>query len=150
MQQPKINIYEEAILSNAELSTWRLFLKQCGMGLGAVALSQLLGSCVPGGSTTGINPIQYDPNNPMMPRPPHFPGKAKAVIYLHMAGAPSPLDQVFPQIPQTQRWCMVSRPAPIIPASTDAKACTMPRKKCQSSVVLVGSFIVLLCILVRL
>lgn len=92
MDQSKINIYQEAILSKAELSTRRLFLKQCGMGLGAAALSQLLGSCVPGGSTTGINPVQYDPNNPMMPRPPHFPGKAKAVIYLHMAGAPSQLE----------------------------------------------------------
>jgi uncharacterized protein (DUF1501 family) len=38
------------------------------------------------------NIVQYDPNNPMMPRPAHFPGKAKAVIYLHMAGAPSQLE----------------------------------------------------------
>ncbi len=92
MQQSKINVYQEAILSKAELSTRRLFLKQCGMGLGAAALSQLLGSCVQSGSTAGIKPIQYDPNNPMMPRTSHFPGKAKAVIYLHMAGAPSQLE----------------------------------------------------------
>ena len=30
--------------------------------------------------------------NPLAPRPPHFPGKAKAVIHLFMAGAPSHLD----------------------------------------------------------
>src|SRR5690606_29792763 len=30
--------------------------------------------------------------NPMAARPPHFFGKAKRVIYLHMAGAPSQLE----------------------------------------------------------
>jgi hypothetical protein len=30
--------------------------------------------------------------DPLAPRPPHFPGKAKRVIYLHMAGAPSQLE----------------------------------------------------------
>jgi hypothetical protein len=33
-----------------------------------------------------------DMSNPLAPRPPAFPGKAKAVIYLHMAGAPSQLE----------------------------------------------------------
>ena len=90
MNPSKFNIYQEALLNSAALSTRRLFLKQCGMGLGAAALGQLLGSCAPGGTT---NPgVLYDPNNPMMPRSPHFPGKAKSVIYLHMAGAPSQLE----------------------------------------------------------
>ena len=31
-------------------------------------------------------------HDPMMPQAPHFPGKAKSVIYLHMAGAPSQLE----------------------------------------------------------
>ncbi len=30
--------------------------------------------------------------DPLAPRSPHFPGKAKSVIYLHMAGAPSQLE----------------------------------------------------------
>src|SRR6476659_1375456 len=32
------------------------------------------------------------PQNPLAPRPPHYPGRAKAVIHLFMAGAPSQLD----------------------------------------------------------
>src|SRR5207248_1359305 len=32
------------------------------------------------------------PGNPLAPKPPHFPAKAKAVIHLFMAGAPSQLD----------------------------------------------------------
>jgi len=38
-----------------------------------------------------------------------------------------PLVQVFPFNFQEECWCMVFWPAPIIAASTDAWACTMPR-----------------------
>ncbi len=72
--------------------TRRLFLKECGYGISAAAIASLLGSCgnpAPGLSVPGI---QIDPANPLAPRPPHFPGKAKSVIYLHMAGAPSQLE----------------------------------------------------------
>src|SRR5207245_1327590 len=31
-------------------------------------------------------------DDPLAPKQPHFPAKAKSVIYLHMAGAPSVLD----------------------------------------------------------
>jgi Protein of unknown function (DUF1501) len=34
----------------------------------------------------------FDPANPLAPRAPMFPGKAKSVIYIHMAGAPSQLE----------------------------------------------------------
>ena len=35
---------------------------------------------------------QFDPAHPLLPKAPHFPGRAKSVIYLHMAGAPSQLE----------------------------------------------------------
>ena len=38
------------------------------------------------------SPNLNDLINPLLPKAPHFPGKAKAVIYLHMAGAPSQLE----------------------------------------------------------
>jgi hypothetical protein len=60
--------------------TRRHFLRDCGIGLGAMALSQLEASAQPA------------PVNPMAPRPPHFPARAKAVIYLFMAGGPSQLE----------------------------------------------------------
>ena len=59
------------------------------MGLGSLALGALLGSC---GNTTVNNPVSFDPAHPLLPKAPPFLGKAKSVIYLHMAGAPSQLE----------------------------------------------------------
>lgn len=61
------------------------------MGFGALALGSLLGSCN-NGSGTSSAATAFDAAHPLMPKPPHFPGKAKSVIYLHMAGAPSQLE----------------------------------------------------------
>jgi len=65
--------------------TRRQFFRHCGTGLGTLALTSLL------------NPrlLAADPaaaSDPTLPRPPHFAPKARQVIYLHMAGAPSQLD----------------------------------------------------------
>src|SRR5439155_7195375 len=38
-----------------------------------------------------------EPENPMAPRKPHFPGKAKRAIYIHMAGSPAHLDLFDPK-----------------------------------------------------
>jgi hypothetical protein len=40
----------------------------------------------------GLNAAWASELDPQAPREPHFPAKAKAVIWLHMAGAPSTLD----------------------------------------------------------
>lgn len=61
----------------------RWFLKECGLGLGKVALASLL---------TDAFRAQAGATNQLHPRAPHFPGKAKRVIHLFMAGAPSQLD----------------------------------------------------------
>jgi hypothetical protein len=66
--------------------TRRQFFRDCGVGLGKIALASLLvGANKAFGNTAAIN-------NPMAPRLPHFAAKAKRVIYLFMAGAPSQLD----------------------------------------------------------
>ncbi len=71
--------------------TRRHFLKESAMGLGALAFGSLLQSC--GSGAAGTTPgIAFDPANPLAPKLPMFPGKAKSVIYLHMAGAPSQLE----------------------------------------------------------
>ena len=80
------NIPFEAALAQSRLNTRRLFLQQMGIGLGALTLGSLLGSC--GNSNTG----RPDFKNPLAPLAPHFPAKAKSVIYLHMAGAPPQLE----------------------------------------------------------
>ncbi len=70
----------------------RWFLKECGVGLGAIALRALLGGTAQAAAT-----------NPLAPRQPHFPAKAKRVIYLFMAGAPSHLE-LFDNKPQLAKF----------------------------------------------
>jgi hypothetical protein len=65
----------------------RHFLNDCGYGLGKIALAGLL--------TGGLDrpaSAAAAPANPLAPKKPHFPAKAKAVIHLFMAGAPSQLE----------------------------------------------------------
>ena len=64
--------------------TRRWFIEQCGVGMGALALNHLLASA-------GYAATQ-DANNPLAPKKPHFAPKAKNVIFLFMAGAPSHLE----------------------------------------------------------
>lgn len=69
----------------------RHFIKESAMGFGALALGSMLQSCGVG-QTPPANSIVFDPAHPLAPKLPMFPGKAKNVIYLHMAGAPSQLE----------------------------------------------------------
>ncbi|MDB6154583.1 MAG: hypothetical protein JWL90_3036 [Chthoniobacteraceae bacterium] len=65
--------------------TRRHFFGRCGVGLGALALNELL-------AEDGFGNQAIDPARPMEPRAPQFPGKIKNVIFLFMAGGPSQLD----------------------------------------------------------
>ena len=65
----------------------RHFLQDCGVGLGKIALAGLLSEAWrPRGFAAANNA------NPLAPRQPHFKGRAKRVIHLFMAGAPSQLE----------------------------------------------------------
>ena len=71
----------------------RHFLHDCGYGLGKIALAGLLtGALDRPASAASADPLRGYPANPLAPKKPHFPAKAKAVIHLFMAGAPSQLD----------------------------------------------------------
>src|SRR5258706_9608680 len=76
----------------------RHFLFESAAGLGAIAFGSILGGCS-GNAASGLHSLITDP---MSPHPPHFPGKAKRVIYLHMAGAPSQLE-LFDFKPELQK-----------------------------------------------
>lgn len=67
--------------------TRRHFLYECGFAFGSLALGSLTG-CAPKKSVDDL----FATSHPLIPKPPQFPGKAKAVIYIHMAGAPSQLE----------------------------------------------------------
>jgi hypothetical protein len=80
---------------DGKLITRRWFFEQCGVGLGAIALSQLFRS------NGWASPAVV--TNPLAPRQPHFPGKTKRIIFLFMAGAPSHLE-LFDYKPQLAKW----------------------------------------------
>jgi len=85
-------IFREARQSSLEYITRRHFLKECRTGMGLMALGSLIGGCDWLGSKDTVSGNQFDPSHPLLPRTPHFPARAKSVIYLHMAGAPSQLE----------------------------------------------------------
>jgi hypothetical protein len=73
-------------LQQAQLLNRRLFLKRSGVSLGAMALGALLQrDQARAGDTGGL------------PGLPHFPPKAKRVIYLFQSGAPSQMDLFDPK-----------------------------------------------------
>jgi hypothetical protein len=67
---PKLQLLQHA--------TRRHFLRSSSLGLGALAVSSLVGDAAP--------------ENPLAPKKPHFKPTAKRVIYLHLSGAPPHLD----------------------------------------------------------
>ncbi|TAJ47802.1 MAG: DUF1501 domain-containing protein, partial [Chitinophagaceae bacterium] len=92
MSKNNHRIFNEARNKKLELETRRLFLKECLLGMGGLAMGSVLGGCNwLGGKDTATGQL-YNSANPLLPHSPHFPGKARSVIYLHMAGAPSQLE----------------------------------------------------------
>ena len=76
------NPFEQLALTRREL------LRACGMGLGSLALGQMLSESSVAASSGA---------NPLAPRPPQFPVKAKHVIHLFMNGGPSHVDTFDPK-----------------------------------------------------
>jgi hypothetical protein len=70
----------------------RHFLRDCGVGVGKAALGSLLLS-----SGRRAAAATVAGRDPLAPQPPHMPPRAKAVIHLFMAGAPSQLDLFDPK-----------------------------------------------------
>ncbi|HEV3256871.1 MAG TPA: DUF1501 domain-containing protein, partial [Gemmataceae bacterium] len=65
--------------------TRRHFFRECGVGVGKIALASLLTGAVARRTMAGTA-------NALAAKSPHFAPKAKHVIHLFMAGAPSQLD----------------------------------------------------------
>jgi uncharacterized protein (DUF1501 family) len=68
--------------------TRRHFFSECGIGVGKMALAGLLTDAFTSSALAAPN----DGPSPLAPKAPHFAPKAKRVIHLFMAGAPSQLD----------------------------------------------------------
>lgn len=70
--------------------TRRHFFSRCGVGVGSMALSSLMAA------------PSSKMRSPLEPKKPHYPAKAKNVIFLFMAGGPSQLD-MFEHKPELQK-----------------------------------------------
>ena len=89
---------------NRKLITRRWFFEQCGVGLGAMALGQLF-------TQNGWAAVPQ--TNPLAPKLPPLPAKAKRVIFLFMAGAPSHLE-LFDYKPELAKWNGKLPPAELV------------------------------------
>ncbi|AWB65144.1 sulfatase [Saccharobesus litoralis] len=105
------NRFNKQFASQAELDalqietlrthTRREFLKQSGAMLGGTFLSTVLAQQ----ANAATNPFDYSRplGQPLTPLAPPYPAKAKRVIYMHMAGAPSQLE-LFEHKPELQKY----------------------------------------------
>jgi len=112
-----INEHEYVALRNR-----RRFLREVGGGVGMMGLAHLL----------GVEGRADGPVNPLAPRKPHFPGKAKNVIFMFMEGAPSQMDLFDPK-PALAKWSGKPLPASLTSQlrlafiSKEAKVLASPR-----------------------
>lgn len=67
--------------------TRRHFFDNCAMGIGSLGLASLLSD-----GKLGLAADSTAIRNPVAPKPPHFPARAKSVIFLFMAGGPTQLE----------------------------------------------------------
>src|SRR6185436_7679404 len=88
-----------------KLITRRWFFEQCGVGLGAIALGSLFRQNGWASPDALVNPLAA--------KKPHFPGKAKRVICLVIAGAPSHLE-LFDNKPALTKWNGKPPPAELV------------------------------------
>lgn len=85
-----MSIFDESVLAE----TRRQFFAQGARGIGGMALASLLSEAAP---------ARTEKVSGVLPGLPHFPPKAKRVIYLHMVGAP-PQHDLFDYKPGMKDW----------------------------------------------
>src|SRR5689334_21711021 len=66
-------------------------LRECGVGFGMLALASVLAEAAEADSPKSKT------SNPLAPKKPHFPPKAKRIIFLFMHGGPSQVDTFDPK-----------------------------------------------------
>src|SRR5882724_4874431 len=94
--------------------TRREFLCRCGLGMGAVSLASVFGGF------EFLNSAQASEGftNPLAPKQPHFPAKAKHVIHIFANGGPSHVDTFDPK-PALEKYA--GKPLPMENLKTERK-----------------------------
>jgi hypothetical protein len=87
------NLLKELQHTDLQRQTRRHFLQSCGFGLGALGLGSLLNGCNTSAADAGEVKAGI----------PQFAPKAKRIIYIHMAGAPSQLE-IFDHKPELLKY----------------------------------------------
>src|SRR5256884_4960407 len=87
----------------------RELLCRCGMGFGALGLGALLQDCGLSSRAEAATSL-----NPLAPKFPQFPGKAKRVIHLFMNGGPSQVDTFDPK-PMLAKYLGKTLPGEYLP-----------------------------------
>jgi hypothetical protein len=77
-----------------QIQTRRKFFRDAAGGIGTIALANLLAR---------EGRASAAPVNPLAPKKPHFPPKAKNIIFMFMEGGPSQLDLFDPK-PELAKW----------------------------------------------
>jgi Protein of unknown function (DUF1501) len=78
-------------------------LTRIGGGFGALGLAHVLANSGLLRAAEAIPAPTPEPVNPLAPRPPHFPARARRVIFLFMNGGPSHIDTFDPK-PALQKY----------------------------------------------
>jgi len=87
------NLLHEA---RARLLVRRCFFGECGLGLAGIAAGSLVAAEGRAAAAAGVA-------DPLAPKPPHFAAKAKRVVSMFQAGAPSHLELFDPKPELTRR-----------------------------------------------
>lgn len=106
----RIPVLQQALAQHQAHLTRRWFFRDCGVGLGMAALHALLGESAQAAS--GRSGMPGTPR-PLAAKPSPFPAKAKRVIYLFQAGAPSHLE-LFDHKPELAKWSGKLPPADLL------------------------------------
>jgi len=105
-----MNHMDEIALESKKLVSRRHFFRDCGVGLGSIALASLLkDDLIASASQSSKGRLA----GPLAPKQPHFAAKAKRVIYLFQAGAPSQLD-LFDYKPELMKYNGKSVPQELV------------------------------------
>ena len=89
-----MSIYRHGPRPEDQLLNRRQLLRKCGMGMGGLALAQIMSQAgLAATPMLGSN----DAINPLAPKRPPLPAKAKKVIHLFMNGGPSQVDTFDPK-----------------------------------------------------
>ncbi|HEY1050626.1 MAG TPA: DUF1501 domain-containing protein [Prosthecobacter sp.] len=89
-----MNLQQELQAEHKRHLTRRWFFQECGVGMASLAAMDLMRA------NAAPSPA---PVSPLAQKKPHYPAKAKRVIYLFMGGAPSHLE-LFDNKPELAKW----------------------------------------------